>query len=200
MSKEQFLAAIRQRLNGLPQSDIDRSLEYYAEMIDDRIDDGMSPEEAVAAMGSVDEIVSQILLDTPLPKLVKATVGPKRSLEFWEILLLVLGSPVWLTLLFAAGVALLMVYIAIWMVVIALVITVFALAAAAIAVVIVCIWLALHGEPMPALLLLGTGLICTGITLLFSLTLKAAVSGTVKVSKKFIRWMKTQFIRKGESA
>lgn len=52
MTKEQFLRAVRERLTGLPQSDIDRSLDFYSEMIDDRIDEGLSEEEAVAAMGS----------------------------------------------------------------------------------------------------------------------------------------------------
>ena len=71
MNKYEFLGRLRERLAGLPPKDIDASLDYYAELIADRIEDGMSEEEAVAALGTIDEIVAQILEDTPLPKLVK---------------------------------------------------------------------------------------------------------------------------------
>ena len=77
MKKQEFLAVLRDRLRGLPQEDIQRSVDYYSEMIDDRMEDGLREESAVAALGSMDEIVSQILMETSLPKLVKAKV--KRS-------------------------------------------------------------------------------------------------------------------------
>ena len=48
-------------------------------------------EEAVAALGPVGEICSQILAETPLSRLVKEAVRPKRKFRVWEIILLVLG-------------------------------------------------------------------------------------------------------------
>ena len=98
MNKYEFLGRLRERLVGLPPKDIEKSLDYYAEIIADRVEDGMSEEEAVAALGTLDEIVAQILEDTPLPKLVKEKVRPKRALRTWEILLIVLGFPLWLPL------------------------------------------------------------------------------------------------------
>ena len=50
-------------------------------MIDDRIEDGLSEEEAVGEIGPVDSVVSQIIADTPLPKLVKERVRSNRSLR-----------------------------------------------------------------------------------------------------------------------
>ena len=96
MTKAEFLAAVEGCLRGLSQSDIQKSLEYYSEMIDDRMEEGMSEADAVAAMGPIPEIVNQILMDLPLPKLVRARTRPSRTVRMWEILLLVLGSPVWL--------------------------------------------------------------------------------------------------------
>lgn len=52
MDKRTFLNSLREQLYGLSQSDIDKSLEYYSEMIDDRMEDGVSEEEAVAARES----------------------------------------------------------------------------------------------------------------------------------------------------
>ena len=67
-------------------------------MIDDRMEDGISEEEAVEGIGTVDQIYEQIMSDMPLVKLVKEKVKPKRKLKAWEIVLLTLGSPVWIPL------------------------------------------------------------------------------------------------------
>ena len=39
------------QLHSLPQSEIQKSLDYYEELIDDNVEDGRSEEEAVAALG-----------------------------------------------------------------------------------------------------------------------------------------------------
>ncbi len=61
MNKEQFLAALRARLTGLPREDLERTLQYYREMIDDRIEEGMSEQAAVADVGDPDELAAAIL-------------------------------------------------------------------------------------------------------------------------------------------
>ena len=48
MTKQAFLAALGERLVGLPQKDIEERLTFYSEMIDDRMEEGLSEEEAVA--------------------------------------------------------------------------------------------------------------------------------------------------------
>ena len=55
----------------LPQGDVEERLTFYSEMIDDRMEEGISEEEAVCEIGSVDEIVSQIIADIPFTKLVR---------------------------------------------------------------------------------------------------------------------------------
>ncbi|MBR4965050.1 MAG: DUF1700 domain-containing protein, partial [Lachnospiraceae bacterium] len=88
MNKAEFLMALRERLSGLPEEDFNKSIDYYTEMIDDRVEDGMSEEDAVACLGSMDEIITQILSEVSLPKLVKEKVKPKRALAVWEIILI----------------------------------------------------------------------------------------------------------------
>ena len=92
MTKAEFLAALRSRLAGLPGEDTETFLDYYGEIIDDRIEDGLSEAEAVEALGSIDAVVGGILEETPLPRLVRAKVAPRRALRIWEIVLLVLGA------------------------------------------------------------------------------------------------------------
>ena len=114
MTKNEFLEQLRRGLSGLPMEDIDERLNFYSEMIDDRIEEGLSEAEAVSAVGSVSDIVSQILRETPLTKLVKEKVKPAKPLKWWAIVLIVLGSPIWLSLLIAAAVIVLAVYVVLW--------------------------------------------------------------------------------------
>ncbi len=42
MNKQAFLTQLRKGLSGLPQEDIEERLAFYSEMIDDRIEEGLS--------------------------------------------------------------------------------------------------------------------------------------------------------------
>lgn len=120
MDKEVFLQTLRAEISGLPQEDAQRSLEFYREAIEDRIEGGLTEEEAVEALGPVEEITEQILSEMPLPKLIRAKVSPGRSLRTWEIVLLILGSPVWFSLMLAAAAVALALYLIIWSLLIAI--------------------------------------------------------------------------------
>ncbi len=196
MNKDAFLSALRNRLSGLPEEDIKMSLDYYNEIIDDRIEEGLSEEEAVLAVGSLEEIVSQILMDTSLPKLVKAKVKPKRTLKTWEIVLLVLGSPVWLPLLFAAACILLAVYIVLWSVILVLYSVDFSFAAGALAGIVGFFALLPTGNIAQGALFLGAGLFCSGITILLFIGFNRITQEVLTLSKKILLAIKTRFIRK----
>ena len=196
MNKDAFLSALRDRLSGLPEEDIKMSLDYYNEIIDDRIEEGLGEEEAVLAVGDLEEIISQILMDTPLPKLVKAKVKPKRTLKAWEIVLLVLGSPVWLPLLFAAACILLAVYIVLWSVILVLYSVDFTFAASALAGIIGFFVSLPVGNIAQGALFLGVGLFCGGITILLFFGFNRITKEVLTLSKKFLLAIKTRFIRK----
>lgn len=51
MQKTEFLDRLRAALADLPAEELEKTLGYYAEMIEDRMEDGMDEEAAVAAMG-----------------------------------------------------------------------------------------------------------------------------------------------------
>lgn len=94
MNKQEFLTQLRKGLSGLPQNDIEERLMFYSEMIEDQMEDGVSEEEAISTIGSVDEIVAQVVAETPLVKIAKERIKSKRRLRAGEIVLLVLGSPI----------------------------------------------------------------------------------------------------------
>ena len=85
MNKTELLNSLRESLCGLPEEELTKSLDFYSEMIDDRIEDGMSEDEAVAAMGEPQEIADKILSAVSLPKLVKEKVRPDRKLKAWGL-------------------------------------------------------------------------------------------------------------------
>ena len=103
MLKQDFLSALREGLKGLPEKDIEERITFYGEMIDDRIEEGLSEEEAVNEIGTVDAVVQQIVAETPLTRIVGEKIKPKRKMRAWEIVLIVLGFPIWFSLLAAAG-------------------------------------------------------------------------------------------------
>lgn len=103
MKREEFTEALKLALKDLPEQEIQSSLAYFNEMIDDRIDEGTTEEEAVADLGRVDEIAAKLLAENQtLVERVKDKLMPKRRLAIWEIILLILGFPIWGSLLLAA--------------------------------------------------------------------------------------------------
>ena len=76
MTKQEFLSRLREGLSGLPEDDIAERLTFYGEMIDDRIEDGLSEEEAVAEVGSVDDIAAQI----------KENAGDRKTVAFLPLI------------------------------------------------------------------------------------------------------------------
>ncbi len=103
MNKYEFLSLLRERLSVLPTEDVERSVSYYREMIDDRIEDGLSEEEAVAALGDINDIVTHILADaaTSAKRDSAASDRLRKRIELkpWMIALIILGSPIWASLL-----------------------------------------------------------------------------------------------------
>lgn len=196
MNKKEFLDMLQARLAGLPQEDIKRSLEFYGEMIDDRMEEGMDEQQAVKEIGSVDEVVAQILSETPLQRLLKEKAKPSRTLRVWEIVLLALGSPVWASLLLAAACVFFSVYILIWSLVLVIYCVSVSFAAGAVSGAAGSIMLLFMGNPLSALLFFGAGLICAGITVFMFFASKDITVAIAELSKILLIKIKSMFLRK----
>lgn len=196
MDKKEFLSALEARLAGLPEADRQSSLDFYAEMLDDLTEGGMTEQEAVASLGSVDVIAEEILMDTPLPKLIKAKMKPKHRMRAWEIVLLAVGSPVWLPILIALFAVVLSLYITLWAVVLSLYAADLAFAVSAPAGIVAAILLFVQGEAAGGLLFLGAGLVLAGLTVLWLLLCNLTAKGTWQLGKLTLRGIKACFVRK----
>lgn len=196
MNKQEFLTSLRARLNGLPQEDIDERINFYEEMINDRIDDGKSEEEAVADIGSVDQIVEEIAQDTPLTKLVREKIKPKRKLKAWEIVLLILGFPLWFPLLLTAVILAFVFYLLIWVLVIVCYSVELALAASSFAGLIAFVAYLANGNFN--LMSIGVAIMAGGGAVLFIFACYGATKATLKLSKAIMTKIKMLFINKKE--
>lgn len=67
MTRVQFLNDLYHHLYGMTQEQAEQHLTYYAEMLADRMEEGMSEEEAVAGMEDVETIARRILEEEGLP-------------------------------------------------------------------------------------------------------------------------------------
>lgn len=119
MKKHEFLEELRRRLSALPQGERDKAYAFYAEIIDDSIDDGMSEEEAIAKLGNLDEIVERIVAEVPMGALLKHKVAGNRRGANAGVLL-ALGVPLWLPLLAAVFSVILTLFVALWILALAL--------------------------------------------------------------------------------
>ena len=191
MNKQEFMAALERGLYGLPQDDVSERLSFYSEMIDDRIEEGFTEEAAVSAVGPVDAIVAQITSDIPLKKIVKEKVKTRQSLKTWEIILLVLGSPVWIPLLLAGLVIVLSLYIVIWAFVISFFAATLGLAVGCISGIVGIFMYAFSGNMAGAGASAGAAIACAGLAILLFLASVQIAKGATGIVRSITLGIKS---------
>ena len=72
MNKQDFIKKLNDKLSDLPKKEVEDQINFYIEMIDDRIEDGMDEKEAIKDIGGVDEVYRQIVDAIPLRTIAKA--------------------------------------------------------------------------------------------------------------------------------
>ena len=192
MNKAEFTQQLQTSLIGLSQEDINRSVDYYTEMIDDRVEDGMTEEDAVAALGSIAEIRSKILEEVPITKIVKEKITPKRSFSAGEIILLVLGFPLWLPLLLTAIIVGLVLYMTFWIIILSLYVVDFSVFISGIASIIVAII-----QPagfFQGMWFAGCGIAAIGIAILLFFGFNQITKGMLFLSKRIGLGIKKLFV------
>ena len=196
MTKHNFLAELEEKLAGLPQKDIDERLDFYSEMIDDRIEDGLSEEEAVADIGSVDDIAEQIIRETPLSKIVKKRLEPSKKTETWKTALIIIGFPIWLPLIAAIFAVVLSIYATLWSVVASIWVVFASLVGAGVGGIWVGTVVAITASVPSGLFLVFSGILLLGLSILLFLGSLGATRGMSWLTKRIALWIKKLFIRK----
>lgn len=210
VNKMQFLRAVREKTVHLPLSEVNRLLEYYNEMIDEAVEEGLSEEEAVDRLGTWEEICAQIeefrtsepqqtepIKEEPAKEpqnpIPDKKLKKRISLPMWAVVMLILTSPVWGAIVLSLGIAVFAVVASLVVIGGALVISLFAvvLSLAIIGVVGIpaAFVLLVTSSIAPFLLTLGGGLVCVGLAILGTLLLLPFASFFVTCVKALYSWI-----------
>ncbi|MCI8388899.1 MAG: DUF1700 domain-containing protein [Clostridiales bacterium] len=217
MTKIEFRAALASKLQSIPLAERAKPLDYYDEMICDRMEDGMSEADAVADLGNIDDIANEILSQYTITSLAPVTEAPKneggstntgtpefdsydaknepkrekrRSNAGLWIAVGVLGFPFWIAL---AAMAFALI-IGLWCIVWAIVISVGAMLAATLAVGVVGIPYGIYAifavSPPYAIYVIGTALVSLAIMLVLVIVIRYVFKGAVWISKQPLKLFK----------
>ncbi|MBQ4066707.1 MAG: DUF1700 domain-containing protein [Clostridia bacterium] len=196
MTKLNFILELQKRLSSLPQEELEERLSFYMEMIEDRMEDGLSEEEAVADIGNIDEIADQIIADIPLSSIVKKKVRPTRKMKAWETALLWVGSPVWIPLLIAAIAVALSLYAVLWSVIASLWAVFVSFCACALAGLAAGVGAYFFKNLPIGAAFMGAGLVLAGLSIFMFFACTLSVKGAVILTKAMILGTKKSFMGK----
>lgn len=198
MRKQDFIKELRLNLSFLPKEEIDDRISFYSELIDDKIEEGVKEEEAIKSIGSIDEIINQIIDEMPLSKIAKDKIKPKRKLSGLEIALIIVGSPIWLSLLLSLIAVLFSLYIIGWSIVIsiwAILISLIAILVAGIVLTIISLFSNIY---IVTLSYLGATLVILGLTILMHYVCKIITRLYIKLTKLIVLSIKKKMLKRGE--
>lgn len=108
MNKKEFLTTLEKGIKTLPKDEKERIYNYYHETIEDRIEEGLSEEEALNGMEDVKSIIAEALCEYQIQEDEHAVVKKKNHAVYYA--LFVCASPFILTFL----IMLLSIYVFLW--------------------------------------------------------------------------------------
>ncbi len=200
MNKKEFVKSLRAKIKGLPEKEIEERINFYIEIIDDKIEEGLTEEQAVLEIGPIDEIAKQIIADSPN---VSSKRKKEKRLKPIEITLLILGSPIWIALMacaFAIVVALVAVVfsvcVAMWSVIVSLWAVFGSLGVSGFAVIIVGVVHICCGKIFAGLFMVGSSLVCCGLCILSFFACKWITAMLIKVTKMIALGVSKIFVKK----
>ena len=204
MNRDEFLARLRRQLAGLPEEEREERLAFYGEMLADRVEDGLTEEEAAASLGTPEEVAAQILADVPMSVLVREKVRPKQKDRErawgWQTVLIILGFPIWFSVLVAILAVGFSLYVSLWAVVLSLWAVTVGLFAGAVGCTGIAVLYLVRGNPGAAGFSIGAALICAGLALLWSAACVAITKAAARLTKGVWLDIKTLLGRKGRES
>ena len=163
-------------------------------MISDYLEEGLTESEAVAKIGDPRDIAAGIMADLPLSALVKERIKPGRKLKSWELILIILGSPIWVSLVIAAIAVIFSIYVAVWSIVVAVY-------AADLAVGAICAPVyGIFTFSASGMMMIGIGVFCAGAAIALFIGCIKFTGVMVKLTRSILLGIKSLFIKKDETA
>ena len=199
MTKQAFLSALEEKLTGLPRANIESCLAFYSEIIDDRMEDGLSEEDAVAFLGSVEDAAEAILREIPLVHIAKEKMRPKRRLKTWETVALAITSPIWVSLAIAAIAVILSLFAVGFAVIVSLWAVFCAVVGSALGGAVSGLLFLVSGNPLAGVATLGAGILLAGLSIFLFIGCQAATKGIAALATATAFSLKKRLVGKEKS-
>lgn len=193
MTKNEFLLELENGMKDLPKEEIDERVVFYSEMIDDLIDEGLSEEDAVKKIGKVEDVVAQIVVDN---RYAKQSSTPKRRLCVWELVLLIIGAPVWGSLLISAIAVAVAIYVSVWAGIVSLWAGFVSLIACAVAGPMCGIIAICQGNGLGGIAIFSAGVVSVGVAIFGFFGCKAVTKYMVSLTKKVVLCIKNRLTKR----
>lgn len=186
MTKNEFVRKLRMKLARLPKGDVEERIAFYSEMIDDRMEAGISEADAVKEIGTVESVALQIKEEIQ-PSEGDNELKGKKSRKGWEIALIIVGAPIWISLIAVAFSVILALFVTLWSVVITMWATFVSLLISGIALIAGgALMYGIYGS-ISGVAIIGAGIAVLGVALLFSYVSKAVGMGSAYITKSVFR-------------
>ena len=194
MDKQKFIEKLFLKIKDLPENEIEERLNFYREMIDDRMEEGLSEDEAVSAIGTVDKVAKQIISEITISR---EGVKSKKPSKAFPIVLISIGSPIWLALAISAFAVIISLYVSLWSVIISLWAVFASLVICAIGGMIAGVIFCFIGGAPSGLALMCAAIVCAGLSIFLFIGCRIVTRAIAVFTKKIGLGIKNVFNKKG---
>ena len=177
MNKATFLRQLRVKLYGIPSEEIKEQISFYSEIIDDKIEEGISEEDAVKELGDINKLAEQISGERT-----ERTKKEKSPHSAGSIILICLGAPIWIALAAAALSVVISLIASLWAVIISLYAADLAFAVAGIGGFLISVITIFNGSVASGFLIMSASLVASGLAYPVFLGVKALTVWVAKLT------------------
>lgn len=186
MNKQEYIEALRAELSGMNKSELSKTIEFYSELIDDALEDGVSEEEeAVAGLEQPETVAARMRRE-------ETADTKKRGHTVLFVIAIVLASPIWLPIAVSVIAVLFSVYISLWAVVISLMVSAAGSGVGAIAGTAAAVMMFNSRGIADSLFILGSALVIAGAAILLMYLSCIAAKYYIKLSAAGISWLRVK--------
>ena len=199
MTKIAFLLSLNDRLSDFPREEVEERLTFYSEMIEDHMEEGLSEEEAVASVGTVEDVAAQIVAELTSSQKTEEKADPsmqKPTPSRWQLLLVVLGAPIWLSLLVSAFAVILSLCVSLWAALGSFWAVFGSVSALVLWSAVLGVAYCFGGSVFAGIAMIGGGIFCAGLSIFLFLGCRESTRGMVVLTKKAVSLMKKLFRKK----
>ncbi len=182
MNKIEFAAELERLLQDLPDEERKRSVDFYSEMIDDRMEDGESEEAAVAGLGSPRSVADGIMENAA------GSISRRRKIDSWMIVLAVMASPIWLPILVSAAAVVLSLFVSVWSVILSFAAAAIGIAAGAVGGAGVSVVMFVTQPLADAVFILGCSIMLAGVAIFGVYASERIIVLSAKGTARLFKW------------